>query len=190
MKEVPKISQINTDNLLRDSESSSTEECLWSYGSPKETVRYDVDPDVYVRKERSHNRHDKISSRNFRSEQDGILIYDSNARFADEEIHEKRNEDIVKSDSGYIHSGRTALTSKLKKEIKQAPIYDKEAYLKMKFYPQDPTWEHEYTLETPSSCLLRFNSKFESGNLRKAIQLSENEYNLILETDSAKSVSQ
>lgn len=41
----------------------------------------------------------------------------------------------------------------------------------------------EYTLVIPSEACLRFESRFESGNLRKAVMVSENEYDLYLEYD-------
>lgn len=44
-------------------------------------------------------------------------------------------------------------------------------------YPQD------YTLVIPNDTL-RFSSKFESGNLKKAIKINENEYRLLLEYDT------
>lgn len=46
---------------------------------------------------------------------------------------------------------------------------------------KDPT--EEYTLVVPEDCL-RFESRFESGNLRKAIQIGDAEYNLLLEYDT------
>ena len=47
----------------------------------------------------------------------------------------------------------------------------------MKKYPQD------YTLVIPNNTL-RFSSKFESGNLQKAIKINDNEYRLLLEHDT------
>jgi hypothetical protein len=51
------------------------------------------------------------------------------------------------------------------------------AYFPQKQYVQD------YTLVVPANTL-RFSSKFESGNLKKAIKLNENEYRLLLEYDT------
>lgn len=52
----------------------------------------------------------------------------------------------------------------------------------MKKYPQKRTFPEEYTLVVPDDCL-RFDSKFESGNLRRAIRVNDREYNLYLEFD-------
>ena len=46
------------------------------------------------------------------------------------------------------------------------------------------SFPYEYTLVAPQEDSLRFDSKFESGNLHKAIKVSENEYNLLLEYDT------
>ena len=54
----------------------------------------------------------------------------------------------------------------------------------MKSYPPLPTFPYEYMLEVPNdSVTLRFNSKFESGNLYKAIKLSDYEYLLYTNND-------
>lgn len=42
---------------------------------------------------------------------------------------------------------------------------------------------HEYTLVSPTIDTLKFDSKFESGNLWQAIKINEDEYNLMLEYD-------
>ena len=42
----------------------------------------------------------------------------------------------------------------------------------------------DYILVIPASHCLTFNSKFESGNLRKAIRVSEDEYQLLLDFDT------
>ena len=54
----------------------------------------------------------------------------------------------------------------------------------MKNYPPCPLFPYEYFLEIPNdSVTLRFNSKFESGNLYKAIKLSDYEYLLFIHND-------
>ncbi|CAG9333763.1 unnamed protein product [Blepharisma stoltei] len=190
MKVMPITLRLNTEDISKNSDSSSTEDCLWSYGSPKETIRYDIDPNVYSYKENPKKRLNKLKTKHFRCEYDGILVYDSKARFADEPIVHKKTDSSFKSNTGFIHDGHLPLTSKLKKELKSAPLFDKEAYLNLKYYTPEPTWDCDYTLEVPADSFLRFNSKFESGNLRKAIRLAENEYNLILESDSERISSQ
>lgn len=54
----------------------------------------------------------------------------------------------------------------------------------MKYYPATPTYSPEYTIEVPKNLKLKFESRFESGNLHKVIMKSENEYLLMLETDT------
>lgn len=54
----------------------------------------------------------------------------------------------------------------------------------MKEYTPSPTFYYEYLLEIPNdNVTLRFNSKFESGNLYKAIKLSDYEYSLFIHND-------
>lgn len=50
-------------------------------------------------------------------------------------------------------------------------------------YPSFKYIQHEYTLVAPIKNTLIFESKFESGNLSKAVKISEDEYNLYLEYD-------
>lgn len=54
----------------------------------------------------------------------------------------------------------------------------------MKNYSQKKLFPQEYTLVAPNEKTLKFNSKFESGNLHKAVKMSENEYNLLIEYDT------
>ena len=54
----------------------------------------------------------------------------------------------------------------------------------MASYPQSKFIDKEYTLVYPSENTLRFNSSFESGNLSKAIKITEDEYDLYLEFDT------
>jgi hypothetical protein len=54
----------------------------------------------------------------------------------------------------------------------------------MKEYSPAPSFHYEYLLEIPNdSVTLRFNSKFESGNLYKAIKLSDYEYAMFIHND-------
>ena len=52
----------------------------------------------------------------------------------------------------------------------------------MNQYPPNRVFCQEYTLVIPEDSL-RFNSKFESGNLKKAVKIREKEYNLFLDYD-------
>jgi hypothetical protein len=53
----------------------------------------------------------------------------------------------------------------------------------MKTYEPEKALTQEYTLVIPPDSL-RFESRFESGNLSKAIRLSDSEYNLVLDYDT------
>jgi hypothetical protein len=53
----------------------------------------------------------------------------------------------------------------------------------MKNYKQNREFTQDFTLVVPEDCL-RFDSKFESGNLKKAIRVSDFEYNLYLDFDT------
>ena len=53
----------------------------------------------------------------------------------------------------------------------------------MKNYKQTRSFSQDFTLMVPDESL-RFDSKFESGNLKKAVQVSDHEYNLYLEFDT------
>lgn len=60
---------------------------------------------------------------------------------------------------------------------------DAYQYLNMRSYTPHKTIPQEYTLVVPVENTLRFNSKFESGNLSKAIKMTEDSYDLYLEFD-------
>ena len=51
-------------------------------------------------------------------------------------------------------------------------------------YPSYKYIQHEYTLVVPTHNTLLFDSRFESGNLSKAVKINENEYNLFLDYDT------
>ena len=61
---------------------------------------------------------------------------------------------------------------------------DREQYLSMKNYSSTKQTFNEYTLVSPQDNTLKFDSKFESGNLYKAVKVNENEYNLLLNFDT------
>ena len=55
----------------------------------------------------------------------------------------------------------------------------------MKGYEPTRQFTPEYVIEVPTEeSTLIFDSRFESGNLRKAIRVSDIEYNLLLEYDT------
>ena len=51
-------------------------------------------------------------------------------------------------------------------------------------YPCSKPVREDYTLLIPAAGCLRFNSKFESGNLRRAVKVTDGEYQLVLEFDT------
>lgn len=105
----------------------------------------------------------------YRYEMNGIVVYDSHARCCDE--HHKKTAEVKKA------------PSRAYKELEGAPDYDKAMYLNMPLYPKAKTLPEEYTLVIPLDSTLRFDSKFESGNLRKAIKVAEDEYILLQDYD-------
>jgi hypothetical protein len=54
----------------------------------------------------------------------------------------------------------------------------------MKNYPPSRQFIPKYTLVIPLENTLIFDSRFESGNLHKAIKLTDNEYNLLIDYDT------
>lgn len=60
-----------------------------------------------------------------------------------------------------------------------------QSYLQAKRFGQIPEFISEYTFPSPEDDVtLVFNSKFESGNLKKAIKMSDYEYKLLLNSDT------
>jgi len=77
------------------------------------------------------------------------------------------------------------MTDDLKKELESVDFWDKKSYIKMKGYEPTRQFTPEYVIEVPTEeSTLIFDSRFESGNLRKAIRVSDIEYNLLLEYDT------
>lgn len=54
----------------------------------------------------------------------------------------------------------------------------------MKKYAQNKQFVPQYTLVVPQDNTLKFESRFESGNLHKAVKVTENEYNLLIDYDT------
>ena len=108
----------------------------------------------------------------YRYEQNGVVVYDSHSRCSDDRA--KRSGEVLQP---------RALSPLQRKELDSACDYDKAMFLHMPQYPPTKTLPEEYTLVIPLDNTLRFDSKFESGNLRKAIKITENEYTLLQEYD-------
>ena len=111
----------------------------------------------------------------YRLELDGILVYDSYARISDEPISQAQR----------IQPKLIQRVKKNKpKDLDYGSCYiDLMQYLSIPNYTAMKEFPQDYTLAIPSNTL-RFSSKFESGNLRKAIRINENEYRLLLEYDT------
>ncbi|CAG9319713.1 unnamed protein product [Blepharisma stoltei] len=117
----------------------------------------------------------------FRFEHGGMLVYDSKALMTS--LH---NHSLEKHLS---HSESPKRLSKhMRNELNKAYNSDIDAYCRMKSYGPSPTFEPEYALRIPDDKVtLKFNSKFESGNLYKAVKLTDYEYLLFLNSDIGSS---
>lgn len=104
--------------------------------------------------------------RKYRHELDGVLVYDSHARINDEEM--------LKPEAPLDKPGI---------ELDSLSEYDRYQFQNLPPLYRQRNYPQTYHLQTPLLRTLFFNSRFESGNLRKAARVSEDEYNLWLETD-------
>lgn len=113
----------------------------------------------------------------FRRTPNGIIVYDSKARYSDDdrpniltrlspkEITEEIQRDAEKCpEFGTVHPDRVKFLN--------SPAYSPQKYI-----------NEEYTLVVPSAAL-RFDSKFESGNLARAVMVDEDDYELMLDYDT------
>ena len=157
------------DPRTASKDSARLEETLGSEGEFEANPDY---ADFYRRKGEEDDPHSTL----FRLEGPGIVVYDSKARYSD-------------SERGYVQAQTQTrvLTEEILKEIEKGREYGNEDVDKTKFqeglvYPPEKYVNEEYTLVVPCNSL-RFNAKFESGNLSKAIRISEDEYELRLEYD-------
>ncbi|CAG9317340.1 unnamed protein product [Blepharisma stoltei] len=117
------------------------------------------------------SKEDTGQSNLYRYEMDGILVYDSRARVYDEDSN--------------LHNQipKREIPLQIRNEIALSHDYDYQQYLNMKSYTPFKQLPQEYTIVIPAENTLKFNSKFESGNLRKAIKHNEDLYDLLLEFD-------
>lgn len=107
----------------------------------------------------------------YRYEMNGIVVYDSHARGCDES---RKSAKVLQPAN---------VSPLVRREIDGAQEYDREMFLNMPQFPRVKTLPEDYTLVTPLSDCLRFDSKFESGNLHKAIKVTDDEYTLLLDYD-------
>jgi hypothetical protein len=106
----------------------------------------------------------------YRYEMNGIVVYDSHARYAEEQ-----------GTRGALAVGNVPLS--VRKELEGAPEYDQLMYLNLPNFPPSKHIPEDSVLIAPLSNTLRFNSKFESGNLQKAIKVTDEEYTLLQDYD-------
>ena len=117
----------------------------------------------------------------YKFEHGGMLVYDSKAIV----ICGQHAETGVKQ-SPVMNK---TISAAIKKELESADPagnskLEANYFTTMKDYTPSPSFPYEYILEVPNdSVTLRFNSKFESGNLYKAIKLSDYDYQLYINND-------
>ena len=114
----------------------------------------------------------------YRFEHNGILVYDCNARLSTEDSD---------STSPCLQRDQSPQQRKSLKSChnQYGKVYiDRLQFLNLKNYTPQKTFPQLYTLVVPQEDTLKFDSRFESGNLHKAIKISENEYDLILNYDT------
>ena len=123
---------------------------------------------------------DKFRTRNesgrsllYRYEYEGVLVYDCYSRLSTE------------ANETYEEEKKCEINPQARKEIENASEYgnryiDQLQYFHMKEYTAQRRFVPQYTLVAPSEHTLKFNSKFESGNLHKAIKVNERTYAVVL----------
>jgi hypothetical protein len=113
-----------------------------------------------------------------RYEKGGTLVYLSNGRISGDKSS-------TKSESRQFQDSFSKKPSP--KDIETIPNpgkknLDKKTFMEIKKLPAKPEYLEEVTIEVPKNAL-RFNSKFEGGNLQKALMISESLYTLYLEKE-------
>lgn len=111
----------------------------------------------------------------FRIYEGGILVFDSKSRHPSQTLC---NTKLLKN----------AISAETLKELEKCDPYgnfytDRYQFTNMYIYPPYKYIQHEYTLVSPETDTLIFESRFESGNLSKAVKINDDEYDLFLEYD-------
>lgn len=145
------------------SHSSSLSEEMWSRGSiyEKQVGTHITGPMVAV------PAVDQLEAL-YLYECGGVVVYDSKASIAEEQIL-----------TASLPLSKPELR---KKGLDLSPEEDKKKYLSLPAYPPFPVFSPTFQLTIPSDSL-RFESRFESGNLKRAIRRQEREYLLLLQED-------
>ena len=157
------MTNISNENNLR----GSTGEEIWSRGSLTDQLEIKSTSPFIVSIYEKLKEKPKL----YRYEHGGILVYNSKARIAGDE-------------KNCLNSEKTPRVKKplSKSESKGMLKQDKQAFLEMQNYSSKPEFLPDFTMEIPKNSL-KFNSKFESANLYKAIMISDNLYVLVLEKE-------
>ena len=115
--------------------------------------------------------------RRYRYVKGGLLVYDAKARYSDANpgVHMKL-------------LPRISLSEDVTKDLDHCDDYgtlhpDRSKYLTSPLYPCSKYINEEYTLSVPANSL-RFDSKFEGGNLSTAVMVTDTEYELSLDYDT------
>ena len=108
----------------------------------------------------------------YRFEGCGVLVYDCQARRAGTTPRQRCDREA-----------KRPLSPLSKRELETALESDKAKYERRKPYPSYPPFTTDYTLEVPEDVLL-FDSRFESGNLARAVRLHPHNYALYLNYDT------
>ena len=106
----------------------------------------------------------------YRYEMNGIVVYDSHARCAEDQV--VRGPFAVAS-----------VPLSVRKELEGAPEYDQAMFSNLPLFPPSKHIPADSVLIAPLTNTLRFNSHFESGNLQKAIKVTDEEYTLLQDYD-------
>ena len=109
----------------------------------------------------------------YKFEQGGMLVYDVNAA-------------MVKTSTEHSLPDPDPVEDKVQSDLKFKGISEEDWKLlkKLKTLPVTPEFKAKHLLSIPDDKItLEFNSKFESGNLYKAVKLSDYEYSLQISAD-------
>jgi len=138
---------------------SSVSSALWSHGSS-----YDQLIQVFAQTDSKQTREPPV----YRYELGGIVVYDSKASLYD-------SPEVVRN--------QTSSPSRKRSVDFNAPEADRRKFASMPAYEPFPVFPIDSVLSIPPDSL-RFESRFESGNLQRAIRMMENEYSLVLQEDT------
>lgn len=105
----------------------------------------------------------------YRYELNGIVVYDSHARCAEDSLVR-----------GPLTVASVPLS--IRKELEGAPEYDQAMFSNLPNFPASKHIPADSILTSPLNTL-RFNSHFESGNLQKAIKVTDEDYTLLQDYD-------